>query len=260
MHLKIIACEVACREIGYVGAFSPHTLDFEFLPVGHHDQPKLGHVDLQARVDASPPGRYDAILIGYGICNAMLNGLSTRHTRLVVPRAHDCITLFLGSHRSYQEVFDACPGTYYFTAGWMEFRQRKARANGEPAPPDDVALQMAPFSMAKDYAALVAKYGEENARYLMEVSKTWLQNYRRGMLIRFDFDQKLQLREKVAHICQTQGWTMDELPGDLSLLQRWVDGVWDEHDFLIVPPGHAVYPSHQDHIIEARPVVGGAPD
>lgn len=254
MHLKIIACEVACREIGLVAAQSPHVIDLEFLPVGHHDQPKLGHADLQARVDAVPAGRYDAVLIGYGICSAMLEGLAARHTQLVMPRAHDCITFFLGSRQRYTEVFNACPGTYYFTAGWLEFRQRKARANGEPPPAEGVAEQMAPFSLGKDYAALVAKYGEDNARYLVEVSQTWLKNYTRGMLIRFDFDQKLRLQEKVAEICRTQGWMMDELRGDLTLLQNWVDGAWLEHDFLIVPPAHAVYPSHQDHIIEARPL------
>jgi hypothetical protein len=254
MYLKLIACEVAIREIGFVAAHSSHMIDLEFLPVGHHDQPKVGHADLQARVNAIPAGRYDGILIGYGICNAMLDNLGTPHTPLIIPRAHDCITLLLGSRQRYQEVFNACPGTYYFSAGWLEFRHRKARANGEPPPTENVAEQMAPFSMAKDYAALVAKYGEDNARYLLEVSQTWLQNYRRGMLIRFDFDQKLQLREKVAKICRTQGWTMDELAGDLRLLQNWVDGSWNESDFLIVPPGHAVYPAHQDHIIEARPM------
>ena len=131
-------------------------------------------------------------------------------------------------------------------------------ANRHPKPKSP--LQMAPFSMAKDYETLVAKYGEENARYLLEVSQTWLQNYSRGMLIRFDFDQKLRLREKVASICQSQGWTFDELAGDLGLLQHWVDGEWNESDFLIVPPGHAVYLSHQDHIIEARPVQAGTGD
>jgi hypothetical protein len=170
MHLKVIACEVACREIGFAAAHSPNIVDFEFLPVGHHDDPKNGHQDLQTRVNAAPPGRYDAILVGYGICNLMLNGLSTRHTPLVIPRAHDCITFFLGSKERYQEVFNTCPGTYYFTAGWLEFSQRKARAQGSTLSADEVSAQTSPFALGKTYAELVSKYGEENASYLVEVT------------------------------------------------------------------------------------------
>ena len=39
---------------------------------------------------------------------------------LVIPRAHDCIALFMGSRQRYREYFDAHPGTYYRTSGWIE--------------------------------------------------------------------------------------------------------------------------------------------
>ncbi len=252
MYLKILACEVACREIGFAAAHSPNMVDMEFLPVGHHDDPQHGRLDLQARVNSAPEGKYDAILVGYGICNLMLNGLAAHRTPLVIPRAHDCITFFLGSKERYHQVFHACPGTYYFTAGWLEFPQRKARANGSQSAGEEVGAQASPFALGKSYAELVAKYGEENARYLLEVTERWTQSYQRGLLIHFDFNQRLELREKVAEICRRHGWSMDELKGDLGLLQRWVDGAWNENDFLIVPPGQAVYPSYNDHVIEAR--------
>jgi hypothetical protein len=251
-HLKVLACEVACREIGFCAARSPNIVDAEFLPVGHHDEPKKGHLDLQSRIQAIPGGRYDAILVGYGICNLMLSGLAAHQVPLVIPRAHDCITFFLGSKDRYQEVFNQCPGTYYFTAGWLEFPQRKARAQGSQVPTDEVGAQASPFALGKTFAELVAKYGEDNARYLLEVTEQWTQKYQRGLFIQFDFEQGLGLSERVAEICRQHGWQMSELKGDLGLLQRWLDGQWDATDFLVVQPGQAVSPTYNGQIIEAR--------
>jgi hypothetical protein len=257
LSLKVIACEVAQREICLAAAQGPNLVDLEFLPVGYHDDPKQGHQELQGRIDRLPAGQFDAILIGYGICNLILNGLTARHTRLIVPRAHDCITLFLGSKERYAEIFGACPGTYYFTAGWLEFAQRKALQKGGVAALrqaiEDLGDQASPFGLSKTFAELVAKYGEDNARYLIQVTEQWAKNYSRGMLINFDFDGPLALREKVSSICQKRGWRFEELSGDLALLRRWLAGEWNSADFLEVPPEHSVHPVYNENVIEARP-------
>jgi hypothetical protein len=39
---------------------------------------------------------------------------------MVVPRAHDCIALLLGSREKYAVYFDAHPGTFYQSPGWVE--------------------------------------------------------------------------------------------------------------------------------------------
>lgn len=260
LSLKILACEIAQREICFAAAQSPHLSEVEFLPVGHHDEPRSGHRDLQARIDAAPAGRYDAILVGYGLCSLMLSGLTARHTQLVVPRAHDCITLFLGSKERYGQLFQSCPGTYYFTAGWLEFPQRKtvrkAGLGGLREMTEDIGSQTTPFGLEQSFADLVAKYGEENARYLLEVTQRWADHYGRGALISFDCTAQLGLRDKVKNICEKRGWQFDELAGDLGLLQRWLGGQWDDREFLIVPPQQSVYPSYNDQIIQARPVTG----
>ncbi len=253
LHLKLIACEVALREICHVAARSPTMLDMEFLPVGNHNDPKKGHVDLQSRVDAVPEGRYDAILVGYGLCNLILSGVTARHTPLIVPRAHDCITLFLGSRERYERLFQECPGTYYFTPGWLEFSARRARADGKPAPDSTMASQVSTFTLGGSFEEMVRKYGEDNARYLMEVSQSWTQSYQRTVLIRFEFDRELGVRERVEFYCQRNGWRLDEVQGDMSLLKRWIDGVWDAHDFLVVPPGHSIHPSYDHQVIKVKP-------
>ena len=88
MFLKVISCEIFFRELCACAARSVNQMDFEFLSQGYHDNPEIGIKRIQERIDAVPAGQFDAVLIGYGLCNTMLNGLQARDTRLVMPRAH----------------------------------------------------------------------------------------------------------------------------------------------------------------------------
>lgn len=114
MRLKLISCEVLYREMCAEVARAPHQVDVEFLPKGLHDLGgKPMAVEVQKVIDAVPAGRYDAIVMGYGLCGNGLAGIEARHTRIVLPRTHDCIALLMGSRRTYQQYFDTHPGTYY---------------------------------------------------------------------------------------------------------------------------------------------------
>lgn len=242
MFLKVIACEVAFREICFCAARSPNQMDLEFLSQGYHDNPEIGIQRIQDRIDAAAPDQYDAVLIGYGLCNNMLKGLRANTTRLIVPRAHDCITFFLGSKTRYDEFFAAHPGTYYYTSGWLEHRKR----GGER--PE--RRQNAEMGGDMSYDALVEKYGEDNARFLAETLGDWTRHYQRGVFIDFDFTTHLPYKEETREICDKRNWKYEEVPGDLDLLQRWLDGSWDASDFLQVEPGQTVVPSYETSIIQ----------
>ena len=244
MFFKVIACEIAHREICYASARSPNLVDLEFLTQGYHDNTDIGRDRIQERIDAVPEGVNDAILLGYGLCNMMLAGLTTHHTPLVIPKAHDCITFFLGSKERYKEEFTANPGTYYYSSGWLEHRQR----GGERVE----RKQEAGLGQQLQYELMVEKYGEDNARYLVEFFDQWAANYQRGALIQFDFTRHLNLKEQVLDICNKRGWSFEKLEGDLDLLQRWLDGEWSEDDFLIVRPGDKVTATYDNSVVGVR--------
>jgi hypothetical protein len=250
LFLKVIACEIAFREISYLAAQSPHVLDLEFLTQGHHDVPNDGREDIQRRIHAAPAGRYDAILIGYGLCSNMLLGLTTAHTPLVIPRAHDCITFFLGSKERYRQHFDQHPGTYYYTSGWLECRQRRGLPEG--AGQTIFLPANSGASVKAAYDQWVRKYGEDQARYLMEVLGSWSEGYTHGVLIDFDFTKDLALEREVRDICAQRGWQYEAATGDLGLLRRWINGQWDTGDFLVVPPKEAVVATYDDTIIGSK--------
>lgn len=251
--LKVIACEIAFREICHVAARSVNLLDLEFVAQGWHDTPRAGGAEIQRRVDAVPAGRYDALLLGYGLCGNLLAGVSARHTPVVIPRAHDCTTFFLGSKERYQRHCEQHAGAYYYTSGWLECRQRRGE-KGAPAPAGFLPTRA---GRGGDTQALfeqwVEKFGAERARYLLETMNTWTRHYTHGVLIDFDFTQPLRLSECVQQLCAARGWQFQAVAGDLGLLQRWVDGDWDARDFLIVPPGQRVRPTYDASIVAAEP-------
>jgi len=121
MRLKLLACEILYREMSALVADSPHQVDVEFLPMQFHSigrkRMKNRLAEYLATVDEDS---FDAILLGYALCSGGITGLSANKIPLVVPRAHDCITLFLGSRKRYEEYFFANGGTYFATTGWFE--------------------------------------------------------------------------------------------------------------------------------------------
>src|SRR5262245_12311217 len=120
MRLKLISCQVFCREMAAVIARSRNQVEIEFLSKGLHE---IGCVGMAARIQEAIDGvcgDFDAVLLGYGLCNNGLAGLCAHRVPLVVPRAHDCITLLLGSKERYLDYFEKNPGTYFKSTGWIE--------------------------------------------------------------------------------------------------------------------------------------------
>jgi hypothetical protein len=258
LFLKVIACEIAFREISFAAARTPNLIDVEFVSQGLHDIPTRGGSQLQQRIDAVPAGKYDAILLGYGLCGRLIADLTTAHTPMVVPRAHDCITFFLGSRRRYQEVASNRPGAYFYSSGWLECLQR--RGDNLPLGPNLLPARAGAEVPNAIFDGWVKKYGEERARHLMEVTKRWTENYTHGVLIDFDFTAGLRLQPQVQSICAERGWQYEAIPGDLLLLQRWLDGDWAPDDFLIVNPREKIVPSYDDLVLGAEPNLPAQPN
>ena len=250
MFLKIIACEIAVRELQYTAARSPNLIDLEFLTQGYHDIPATGRDEIQHRIEAVPPAKYDAIVLGYALCSKILVGLKAAHTRLIIPRAHDCITFYLGSKERYQECFTQRPGTYYYTSGWLECATR--RGNQGPIWGGASLPANSNLNLQESYQQWVRKYGEDQAKYLLEEMSRWTDAYTHGSLIDFDFLKHLDLSRHVQQICADKGWSFDKLPGSLALFQKMLDGPWPESEFLVVMPGQKVVATFDERIIAAE--------
>lgn len=248
LRYKLISCDIFTREICTAAARSPHVTDIEFLPKGLHD---IGCDKMRGQLEAVlsrvEESRYQAVLLGYGLCNNGIVGLRAGSIPLVIPRAHDCITLFLGSKERYHDYFFANTGTYFLTSGWIE----RGHVDGE------IANQSVQRKMGMDqsYEELLEKYGEEDAKFLYEELQKALVHYHRVAYIEMGIEPDDRFIVESRRQAAEKEWEFEHLQGDMRLITQLVNGDWDPKDFLVVPPGHEVVPSYDEGVIGTRPVL-----
>ena len=233
MRLKVISCEVFTRELCDAAAHSAHQVDLEFLPKGLHDIGCAGMRErLQAAIDRVDPALFDMILLGYGLCNNGIAGLIARGIPLVVPRAHDCMTLFFGSRERYEEHFRLNPGTYFLTTGWIE----RGEATGDLR---QLSIQHA-NGMDLTYRELVEKYGEDNAQFLYEQLCDQTKHYRKLTFLEMGLEPDGSFAATARKRAEEKGLEFSTEQGSLRLIHALVNGPWEESEFLRVAPGERI--------------------
>jgi hypothetical protein len=161
LRLHLVSCRVFERELEVIAPSARTDLKIQYLEMGLHEKPgEHLRAALQQAVDGVPAAEADAIAIGYGLCNRGLVGLMARGLPVVIPRAHDCLGILLGSTKRYLAELDKEAGTYFQSAGWIEH-----------LPADRTLRPLAAGSqggLSASKAELVERYGEENAEFLMK--------------------------------------------------------------------------------------------
>jgi len=240
MRLKCLACEALARMVYACAAQSPHIVDVELFRLGLHREPADLCALLQNKIDQASEEDYDAIVMAYGLCGKSTAGLKARRIPLVIPRAHDCITLFLGGRNRYGQQFREHPGTYWYA---LDYSERNDGSMGLGAEADAQSQSL--------YDEYVEKYGRDNADYLMEAMGAWQSHYDRAALIDVGVGDLTAVEAETRATADRRGWRFERLEGDLALIRRLLDGDWAQ-DFLIVEPGHAVVMTYDADVIGCR--------
>lgn len=224
-RFQFIICKVMQKEAYFCAARSKNTIDIVLMQQGLHNEPDRLRSEVQKALDRTTDIQgqtYDASLLGYGLCSNGIVGLSAK-IPTVVPRGHDCITLLLGSKDKYQQYFDSHRGVYWFSPGWIETGTQPGKERYEHT--------------LKEY---IEKYGDDNAKYLMELEQGWMKEYNWATYIDWGFPNSEQEKEYTRRCAEFLHWNYDEIKGDPSLTQRLLDGDWNDDEFLIVPPGQKI--------------------
>ncbi len=244
---KLIACDVLTRETCYCIARCSHTVNPVFLPKGEHNEPDSLRAKLQGIIDGlcNEDEKYDAVVLGYGLCGNATMGLQAREVPLIVPRAHDCTTLFLGSKGAFCEHFGACPSQTWASVGYSE--------RGDTVIADERTRD---YLAGGGYDALVAQYGEENAQYMTDMLRG---SHKPEEVILIDVAETRveSVIDGIRAEAAANSLPIREVPGSLRLLEMLVSGNWPDDDFLTVPPGHRIKALYDmDRVIVAEPVEG----
>jgi hypothetical protein len=242
MRIAALTCEVLARPAYLAAARSPHVVDVRLNRRGLHDVPGDLRALLQAEIDETASS-YDAVVLVYGLCGAALAGLRAVTVPLVVPRAHDCITLFLGDRARYRAEAAAHPGTYWYVQDYLE-RSSEGPFAGLGAVSDAEAR-----ATHEEYVRL---YGLDNADYLMEVLGAWRSHYDRAAFIDLGIGDATPARERAKTEAAARAWSFEAIAGSLVLVRRLIDGDWDERDFLTLRPGERLAMSYDDDVVRAE--------
>lgn len=240
-RIKCISCEALARIVYLCAAHSPHTVDVALLQIGLHDKPDDLRTRLQRGIDETSSDAYDVIALAYGLCGKAGEGITARSIPLVMPRAHDCITLFLGSRQRYESEFNRCPGTYWYALDYLERSGRYGSQMGLGAGLGEVGAT---------YDEYVRKFGKDNADYLMEVMSAWQSHYDRAVYIDMGVGDGSEIEARAEDDAAARGWNFERVAGDLILVRRLLDGDWGE-DFLILNPGQQVRMTASGDVIRA---------
>jgi len=189
-----------------------------YMDILLHNTPKKLASALQAEIDSvAQPSN---IIIGYGLCGNGLVGVNSRNHTLIIPRTHDCVAIFLGSHQRYVQRFFANPNTYYLTRGWLD-------ANDDPL---------------SDYRDYCRDYDQETADYLVDMK---YRHYRHLCMVGFsqqELDECRAKSEKVAEFCASRwGMKYQEILGSTALLDELLKMPEqldrENSEFVVVPSG-----------------------
>lgn len=212
-RLKVIACEVAFRELCFCAGQSSSIVDFTFMPRKLHIVgAEKRQVALQSEIDQVDEHKYDAILLAYGLCGGGVVGLKSK-LPLVIPKARDCLSIFVGSKERYAGIKEEHPKAFYLTSGWLE---REIVPESEKSPKTLTAYK----SMIDEVIFIDTHVGSRD-----------------------------KYRQEVSEIAQSLEASESEIEGDNTLLLNFLDGNWNEDDFTIIAPNHQIIRADKQNII-----------
>lgn len=247
MRIKLIGCKILQRELASVLATTKNTVDVTLLRQDYHQTPEILRSIIQEEIDAidKNSSRYtndlglndiDAIGIVYGLCSNAILGLHSEKYKLVIPRAHDCATLLMGSKEAYADFHKENGDSYIYSQGWLELGINE----------DELKLER----LRREY---MEKFEDEDTvEYLLDMEKDMLKNYNTATFINWPGFTPIEYEAQVKKIADDHQWAYKRFDGNNSLLVDLVEGNWSSDRFLIVEPGQETAASYDEEVIKTK--------
>jgi hypothetical protein len=236
--VALLACSVFEREIALLTRGAEHIVETRFFEIGLHDQPDVLRATLQRQLDeVDARDDIEAIILAYGLCGRGTAGLRPLRHKLVIPRAHDCITVFMGSKEAYAEHQRRCPTCYYYTPGWNRGRR-------VPGPEKLAALK----------TELEKKFDADDVEFLLETEREQWAQHDTATYLDLGTDDAEPEADYAQRCAASLGWKFERIRGDAALLRDLLWGNWDDARFQIIEPGMKLGHAPDANVMRAEPV------
>lgn len=233
MNYKVISCEVLKNEIEYLKKKHNLEFDVEYTKKSSHTHPDTLNQEIQELINRSTG--YEHILLGFGLCGNSARGLKATQAPLVIPRAHDCCTIFLGSRERFIQLFENNKSMPWGSCGYSGVGEEYLRT-------DDMGL-----GIAKDMEELIEMYGEENAKYIYETLHPEAED-KEVLFIKIDEVHDEGVFRGFLDKMEAEGKTVTVEEGRLTILEKLLLRQWDD-DFLVVEKKNVIEAKYDDNEI-----------
>ena len=236
--IALLACSVFEQEIALLAREAKHIVETRWFEMGLHDRPDQLRASLQSELHAvESRNDIEAVVLAYGLCGRGTVGLRPLRHQLVIPRAHDCINVFMGSKEAYAEHQRRCPTCYYYTPGWNRGRR-------VPGPEKLEALK----------AELSKKFDPDDVEFLVESEREQWAMHDTATFLELGTGDARAESEYARKCAEWLGWKFEPLHGDPRLLRDLLWGNWDVERFQIIEPGMQLGHAPDETILRAEPV------
>lgn len=216
----VISCGMLADELKSVYEQTNSSLHVIWIRRGMHNFPADLKKTLQRLINENQDK--EAILLTFGLCGNSTLGITSEHTKLVIPRFHDCIhQLLLDNSRNQNtslEKNQVSVGHYYLTRGWTLDREE--------------IYQQSRF--------ILQKYGENMGR---EILGKLYENYDEINVIDTGAYSLENVEEHAKKCGSLLNKNVKTIPGSTIILKKLLTGNWDE-DFIVLNPKEILCRAH----------------
>ncbi|MCG6879447.1 MAG: DUF1638 domain-containing protein [Deltaproteobacteria bacterium] len=194
MSVGIICCRVLEKEIREVVRHAPEVTHVEVMEWGLHIHPDV-LLETLCRQIHMIENQVDAVMLGYGRCQALDRLPSDFAVPVFYPEGEDCIGVLLGQDQ-YERELNQTAGTWFLTPGWTELGME--------------------FIFEELQVHRVAKKGLDP----LEVAHRMLKDFSRALFIDMKLMGSEAIKREAGTIAAEFGWKLDKTEGSLIRLKQ----------------------------------------
>ena len=199
VSVGVICCRVLEREIRALVDNVPEVTLVDVMDWGLHIQPDLLLETLSRRI-RSIQHNVDAVMLGYGRCQALDRLPDNFAVPVLAPDGEDCIGVLLGQER-YEQELNQNAGTWFLTPGWTELGME--------------------FIFKEFQVQRLAEKGHDP----LEIAHRMLKDFSRALLIDMQLNENKEIKQAALSIAAEFGWPLEETNGSLNQLRQTLQRV-----------------------------------